>query len=329
MSGHDIPKRNTGLQPVEKISYYRLKGYWWDAQIDATLHTFQSGTCFEDILERYDFDRQLRQILFGGIEQIEIAVRTKMIYHLSIAYGGLWYLNTSLFENALKLKNGVSQTTHLHTLDDLHKEFDRSQEIFIRNHQHRYPGQPADAWKILEVASMGTLSKLYKSLKITLPEKGIIAKEMGVNSPHVFTGWMESIAYIRNIIAHHSRLWSRTMIKRPSMQLNNPAEAWFTQPLKQGQIDKPFSTISCMVYLCNFLNRTQEIKSQIVELIRSYPNLPIYKLGFFNNWHTEPLWNSKEEQEEIEDMKLLRFMQKARREGLADKKETLLKLGIE
>jgi len=38
---------------------------------------------------------------------------------------------------------------------------------------------------------------------------------------------------------------------------------------------------------------------------------------------------SKEEQEEIEDMKLLSFMKKAHKEGFADKKETLLKLGIE
>jgi hypothetical protein len=37
---------------------------------------------------------------------------------------------------------------------------------------------------------------------------------------------------------------------------------------------------------------------------------------------------SKEEQEEIEDLKLLSFMQKARKEGFADKKETLSKLGI-
>jgi abortive infection bacteriophage resistance protein len=214
---------------LKNISYYRLKGYWWDTINDTALNTFQPGTCFEDIMERYDFDRQLRQILFGGIEQIEIAVRTKIIYHLSIAYGGLWYLNPALFETNPKMKNGTLQTTHLHTLDDLNKEFNRSQEIFIRNHQQRYPGQPAEAWKMLEVASMGTLSKLYKSLKITLHEKGVIANEMGINSPHVFSDWLEAIAYLRNIIAHHSRLWSRTMMKRPGMNLNNPAKAWFTQ----------------------------------------------------------------------------------------------------
>lgn len=276
---------------LKDISYYRLKGYWWNMQNDTTQHLFQPGTYFEDILERYDFDRKLRLILFGGIEQIEIAVRTRLIYHLSIAYGGLWYLNPALFETALKTKNGVTKTTHLHTLNELQKEFSRSQELFIKDHQRRYPEQHADAWKVLEVASMGTLSKFYKSLRINLPEKGIIATEMGVNSPHVFSGWLEAIAYIRNIIAHHSRLWSRTMVKRPSMRLNNPKGAWFTRPLKQGQLDKPFSTISCMAYLCDFLNRPQDMKREIIDLINACPGVPIYKYGFFNGWETEPLWN--------------------------------------
>ena len=89
---------------LKNISYYRLKGYWWDTLLNTTQHTFQPGVCFEDVMERYDFDRKLRQILFGGIEQIEIAMRTKMIYHLSIAYGGLWYLNPALFEVNPKMK---------------------------------------------------------------------------------------------------------------------------------------------------------------------------------------------------------------------------------
>jgi abortive infection bacteriophage resistance protein len=275
---------------LQNISYYRLKGYWWDMQSDTTLHLFHPGACFEDVLDRYDFDRKLRQILFGGIEQIEIAVRTALIYHLSLACGGLWYLNPELFNRVTVNINGASKTAHLWVLNELQKEFARSQEIFIKDHQRRCPGQPADAWKMLEVASMGTLSKLYKNLKTNLPERSIIANKMGINSPHVFSGWLESIAYIRNIIAHHSRLWSRTMVKRPGMQLNNPQGAWFSRPLMQGQIDKPFSTISCMVYLCSFLNRPQDMKREIIDLINAYPRVPVYRYGFFNGWQTEPLW---------------------------------------
>ncbi|MDR3296613.1 MAG: Abi family protein [Prevotellaceae bacterium] len=275
---------------LKNVSYYRLKGYWWDEQIDTSLHLLQPNTNFEDIMERYDFDRDIRLILFGGIEQIEIALRTKLIYHFSIAYGGLWYLDPALFKVDTKTVCGVKKTVHLRVVDELQKEFKRSKEIFIKDQQRRYPEQPVDAWKMLEVASMGVLSKLYTTLKDQLPEKATIANEMGINSPPIFTGWLEAIAYLRNMVAHHARLWSRTMIKRPSMQLNNPAGAWFAQPLKQGQLDKPFSTMSCMVYLCSFLSKSYEVRAKILELIRAHPSLPIYKFGFFNHWDSEPLW---------------------------------------
>jgi len=277
-------------QYLENIGYYRLKGYWWDMQYDCIQHIFKPDTYFEDVIERYHFDRQLRIILFDAIERVEIAVRAKMIYHLSVSYGGLWYLNPVLFEAAPYTKDGTTKTTHLHTLDELQKEYNRSQEIFVKDQQKRHPGQNPDAWKILEVASMGTLSKLYKSLKNQLPEKAIIANEMGLNLFTELSSWLEAITLLRNVIAHHSRLWSRNIPKRPVMQLNNPSGAWLTPPLQQAQTNKPFSAISCMVYLCNQLNSLYDIKQKIIDLINCHPNIPIYKYGFLNNWQNEPLW---------------------------------------
>lgn len=57
---------------LENISYYRLKGYWWDSQKDLKNHTFHSNVYFEAIIERYTFDRHSRLILFEAIEPIEI-----------------------------------------------------------------------------------------------------------------------------------------------------------------------------------------------------------------------------------------------------------------
>jgi abortive infection bacteriophage resistance protein len=266
---------------LSNISYYRLKGYWWDMQNDITNHTFNTGTYFEDIIDRYNFDRHLRLILFDAIERIEISVRSKMIYHLSIAYGPLWYLDTTLFDNA---------SIYGQTLTDLNKEFSRSQEIFIKDHKQRYPNQDADAWKIIEVASMGTLSKLYKNLKHQLPEKSVIAKEMGLNLHSELSSWLEAITYVRNIVAHHSRLWSRSMVKRPIEKIVNPKGAWFSFDLLPVQSKKPFLIISCMVYLCNEVTPNHQIKNKLLQLINSNPSTPIYKLGFLNNWHNHPIW---------------------------------------
>ena len=279
------------IKLLENISYYRLKGYWWDMQDDYKLHTLKANTYFEDIIERYNFDRHLRLILFEAIERIEVALRTKMIYHLSISYGGLWYLDSSLFVNEnIKIKDGIVKNIYQNTLDELKKEFNRSQEIFIKDHRKRYPTQDAEAWKILEIASMGTLSKLYKNLKHQLPEKAIIAKEMGLNRHSELSSWLETIAYVRNIIAHHSRLWNRNMVKQPINQLNNPIATWFVNPLEEVQVKKPFLVISTMLYLCNIITSNHQVKCKILKLFNDYQNVPIYKLGFLNDWQKEPLW---------------------------------------
>ena len=285
--------RNEASAPLflQNISYYRLKGYWWDMQDDYTLHTLKANTYFEDVVDRYNFDRHLRLILFDAIERIEISLRTKMIYNLAMTYGGLWYLDATLFQSTIiKLPDGTVKTIHQNTLDELRKELNRSQEIFIKDHRYRYPNQDADAWKTLEVASMGTLSKLYKNLKHQLPEKSRIAKEMGLNLHNELSSWLEAITYVRNIIAHHSRMWSRNMVKKPTDQLNNPMGVWFTNPLTLVQTKKPFLIISSMVYLCNQVTPNHQIKNKILELFKQNPGIPIYKLGFLNNWQNEPLW---------------------------------------
>ena len=275
---------------LQNISYYRLKGYWWDTQADFTLHTFKPDTYFEDIIDRYNFDRHLRLILFDAIERIEIALRTKMIYHLSMSYGGLWYLDPSLFDHKTISYNGVTKTQHLHTVDELKKEFNRSKEIFIIDHKNRFGNQDVDAWKILEVASMGTLSKLYKSLKHQLPEKAAIAKEMGLNLHTELSSWLEAITYVRNIIAHHSRLWSRNMVKQPIDTINNPMGDWLSFALTAVQKKKPFLIISTMVYLCNVVTPKHQIKIKILDIIKNNPSIPIYKLGFLNNWDQHQIW---------------------------------------
>lgn len=278
MQFRDEPEASSILK---NISYYRLKGYWWDMQSDREKHIFYPGSYFEDVIDRYNFDRHLRLILFDAIERIEIALRTKMIYHISLAHGSLWYLDPSLFDNAVN---------HSQHLVDLKSEFDRSQEIFIKDQKYRYPGADADSWKILEVASFGTLSKLYKNLHHQLPEKSTISKEMGLSLSSELASWLEAITYVRNIIAHHSRLWSRNMVKRPMDNLNNPVFPWFDKSLKPVQTKKPFLIISCMLYLCNAVTQSNQIKDSLLELFHDNSGIPIYKLGFLNNWDKEPVW---------------------------------------
>lgn len=268
-------------EQLSRISYYRLKGYWWDMQADRETHFLNPNSYFEDVIERYYFDKKLRTILFDAIELIEISLRTKMINFLSLSYGGLWYLDSSIFKSE-QIFNKSKET--------LETEFKRSGEIFIKNQKKKYPNENPDAWKILEVASFGTLSRIYKNLNNQLPEKSSIAKGMGLNISNELSSWLEALSYIRNIIAHHSRLWSRNMVKTPTLKLNNPKGKWLSHELTPVQEKKPFLIITSMIYLCDAVDNSNTIKEDIKALFKQYPDVPIYKLGFLNNWDKHAVW---------------------------------------
>ena len=50
------------------------------------------------------------------------------------------------------------------------------------------------------------LSKLYAGMQFKHREQ--IAAKYGANNSKDFTGWLRGLNFIRNVSAHHSRLWN-------------------------------------------------------------------------------------------------------------------------
>ena len=75
---------------LKNISYYRLAGYWWPMQSDKVNHVFKPSSRFEDVVALYSFDSELRLLVFNAIERVEIALRTRMINHLSHEVDPWW-----------------------------------------------------------------------------------------------------------------------------------------------------------------------------------------------------------------------------------------------
>ena len=97
--GMEFNDEQIAISYLARISYFRLKYYWVD-MLDINTRHFVNGTSFNTIIDRYEFDKKLRNILFGAIEILEVGLRTKFITTLSLATNtGLWYLDNSLFEN--------------------------------------------------------------------------------------------------------------------------------------------------------------------------------------------------------------------------------------
>ena len=60
------------------VNYYRLSGYWHPFK--GTGDQFQPGTSFDEVWNRYAFDRRLRLLAIDAIERVEVAVRARLAY---------------------------------------------------------------------------------------------------------------------------------------------------------------------------------------------------------------------------------------------------------
>lgn len=136
---------------LNNISYYRLKGYWWEMQIDKVNHLFAPQSFLEDVIDLYNFDRHFRLIVFNAIERIEIALRTKLIYHLSQSYGPHWYLSPAIFQDPKRFTSFLGKIS---------MDMSNSSEEFIVKHYINHPAEMPESWKALEVLTFGCTHRL-------------------------------------------------------------------------------------------------------------------------------------------------------------------------
>ncbi len=80
------------------------------------------------------------------------------------------------------------------------------------------------------------------------------------------------------------------MVKVPTYKINNPIGLWFDGDLLPVQKKRPFLIISSMIYICNKVTPNHQIKAKIIELIDRNSDIPIYKIGFLNDWRLQPIW---------------------------------------
>lgn len=283
--GLEICSEDNANHYLSHISYYRLGEYWHSMQADKENHRFKPNSRFTDVIALYNFDRELRILLFDVIEKLEISLRTKLIYHLSHEVDPWWFQNFDLFSDSMAL---------IKTLSNLEEELSRTKDPTIKNHRkkHKDDLRFPPSWKSLEQTSFGALSKLYGNLKNTIKSKDKIAEEYGVVNHTFLPSWLQSIAQIRNYCAHHSRLWNRNLPGAPKL-LSNPPNPWIGEKEnvpKQHEFRKLYIHLCLMKYLLNIVQPQNKFAVKLDSLFQKYPNVDPDALGMKPNWKEEPLW---------------------------------------
>lgn len=264
---------------LSNISYYRLRAYTYPFQDNThPNHPFIIPVTFEEIIDLYKFDRKLSQLIFSGLEKVEIALRTQIIYQWAMVYGSHWQLDPALYRDPMKFANQINS---------LQTEINRSHETFIEHYKNTYttPSEPP-SWMSLEVSSFGLLSQLFSNLKKGR-EKIAVANHFGLSDIGILENWMLCFSNIRNICAHHGRLWNRRLtahIKFPT----NPHFDFITN--KQVYPYKLYASICCIQYMLNTIIPANGFKADLIALINTCPLAQEKEMGFPSKWQVEQFW---------------------------------------
>lgn len=283
--GLTINNIEVARRTLSNISYYRLGEYWHVMETDKEKHLFKKGSLFSEVLLLYNFDTELKILLFSVIEKIEISLRTKLIYHLCHEFDPWWFQNHVLFKDALAWAE---------TLEKLKEEVRRKKknDITLKKHYKKYKTDLRfpPAWKTLEFTSFGTLSRIYGNLNNTIKSKDIIANELGAINHTYLPSWLQSISHIRNHCAHHSRLWNRNLSGAVKL-LTKPPLPWIRNqeniPRNQSQL---YIHLCIMKYMLNIIAPQNTFGPDLKNLLFKYSTIDPNALGLKPNWDNEPLW---------------------------------------
>jgi abortive infection bacteriophage resistance protein len=259
---------------LQHLNYYRLGAYWLDFQLDHTTHQFKPDTNFKDVLKLYIFDRELRLLVLDGIERIEVSVRSQWAYYLAHYHSPHAHLDSTLFDSKYWRMN----------LNDLTKEVNRSKEIFIQHLTNNYKEALPPVWAVCEVMSLGLLSRWYDSLK-PVQTRRVISRVYGINED-VLESWLRHLSVVRNLCAHHSRLWNRQFgitIKSPPRKGNAIASQLV---LRSRNL---YNTLVIVLYFMDTIAPNHHLRSRLLKLLSEQPER-LSAMGFPVDWQQMGIW---------------------------------------
>jgi len=265
------------LHYIKYIGHYRLRGYAWsfrDQEEGPTWHRFRPNTTFDNVLEVYKFDRKLRTLIIDALERIEVAVRSVISHTACVSKGAHWFMNRENFKDQPSLNSTLAKIQE--TLDN---GSSRSQK-FLAHYYSKYnePGLPP-SWMLFELLSFGTVSVIYSNLSKELKRQ--IAREFGLKTDNM-ESWIRALCYLRNLCAHHSRIWNRVMTLRPRVD--------YLRQYNIASNERFYALASIIHYFLTIIKGASKWSSGLIELIGQYPMIKIEELGFPNGWRVLAPW---------------------------------------
>lgn len=278
-AGMNIPSPSEARQALATIGYYRLRGYCFQLYNNKTKR-YRPDTDFSDILLLYQFDTELSHLLFSMTSSIEVALRARLSDALLTHEDALILYNPNYFSDKKFFWKNLGSLSH---------EIARSSDVFIKHNFQNHDGQ-IPIWAAVEVMSFGNLSKTIKNLKTG---SGSAASKLIANYQHsspkghmvnpsmqMFCSWIQSVSILRNMCAHNSRIYNRTI----STHLQIPV---IDQPNPASRRNGLYQIVLAMKYLRPSNDIWKQFLIDLTTLFNKYNSvIDVARINFPTDWNS-------------------------------------------
>ena len=207
---------------------------------------------------------------------IEVSIRTQWAHQLAYAFGHgeQAHLNAALFDdnfytdNLQKLKRSYNQIGNQQSADF----------------------NTLPIWDVIHAMSFGQLSKWYSSLNDLAIRQSISQKYEMEQS--VFRSALRHLTKVRNICAHHERLWDlglSTALKIPNQLVTFPETPKAFNPKATNKV---YNVIVMTTHLMEVVTPNGDWAERFLEFMTSdsHQSVPKNDMGFPTNWQNFDIW---------------------------------------
>ena len=304
------------------VGYYRLTGYLYpfresEGYVDEknrerrrVLGTYPAGTSVQQAFDLIHADRQLRMLVLEATERIEIALRMQLGYVMgeTSAYShsdlNSFLPNFTTSDAMSGVPDPVRATARIlfprlyrSKLESWHervadRQRDASDENFVSHFTAKYDSR-LPIWVLTEILEFGQLSRLYGGINSQMAET--IANSFNVPSRKLMVSWLASLNYVRNVSAHHARLFNRKLQQAPARPKKDaiPALAHLTDEVMPKSFGA-YSLLCVMAYLLRVVEPDNSWAMRVREWAENFPasgKVDLSSVGFHPEWKSQELWN--------------------------------------
>jgi len=291
------------LQVLRSVGYYRLSAYVYpfrellpsDEQMGVHYRSdsIRAGVSWKHVEDLWAFDRAFRLLCLDASEVIEVGIRTQLAYVLG-ARDPFGHMNPQSLDAAMCERQYANRTAFDSWCERYRELRDGAKsEDYVKHHLVTYSESEVPIWVAVEFLSFGAVTRLFSLMRVE--DQNEVARAVGVSSGGKLHAFLLTAGYVRNLCAHHSRLWNRrltmTLPKFYGTEVGPDLAHLAGRPLAP----KIYSALAIMAYLVRNIAPQADWARRARERVGKFPDVPYLSaevdMGFPAGWAMQPLWH--------------------------------------